>query len=153
MPHEPDLPEGKTIRTHKGGTDSLKNVLVDLRKYSFSGYVRTILPDREEGSIGYIIVKGGNPEATVHLHGPTKSVGKVALRRIWEDTGREACTIEVHARVDVDSLLGRMRMFNGRAKRDHVHARVFLADDAALQAGMNGLDQRIFGKDSRVDFG
>ena len=44
-------------------------------------------------------------------------------------------------------------MFDGRTKGDHIHTRKLLADNAALQAGMNSLDQRIFGKDFFIDFG
>ena len=36
------LPEGKLIRTTRGGPNALKQLLLDLKKYSFSGYVRTI---------------------------------------------------------------------------------------------------------------
>src|SRR3989441_3821468 len=36
------LPEGKLIRTTRGGPNALKQLLLDLKKYSFSGYVRTV---------------------------------------------------------------------------------------------------------------
>src|SRR5207244_12607353 len=35
------LPEGKLIRTTRGAPSALKQLLLDLKKYSFSGYVRT----------------------------------------------------------------------------------------------------------------
>lgn len=93
----------------RGGVDALKGLLLDLKKYSFSGYVRTILRDGDAESVGYVIVKTGNPEATLHLQGPARSLGKVALRRIWEDSGKPSCEIEVRAKVDVDALLKELR--------------------------------------------
>jgi len=105
LPEEPTFPEGKTIRTLQGGSDSLKGLLLDLRKYSFSGYVQTLVSEKEPISKGYIIVKTGNPEVAVHVQGTAKSTGKAALRRIWDDTGNPLCVIQVHARVDVNALL------------------------------------------------
>ena len=109
MPQEPEFPEGKTIRNVRGGVDSLKGLLLDLKKYSFSGYVRTLYTDGDVTSIGYVIIKTGNPEASIHDQGPARSLGKVALRRVWEDSGKPSCEIEVHAKVDVDALLSQIR--------------------------------------------
>jgi len=105
LPEEPAFPEGKTIRTLQGGSEALKGLLLDLRKYSFSGYVETVIPEKEPLSKGYIIVKTGNPDVAVHFQGAAKSMGKAALRRIWDDTGNPLCVIKVHARVDVNALL------------------------------------------------
>ena len=41
-------------------------------------------------------------------------------------------------------LIRRVRAGNGRPEGNHIHARVFAAQDAAFQAGMNGLDFRFF---------
>ncbi len=109
MSQEPEFPEGKVIRTLQGGSDTLKVLLLDLRKYSFSGYIRTILKDTTDEANGYVVVKAGNPEATVHVQGAAVSMGKAALRRIWEDTAKEPCTIEVHARINVDTLLTKLK--------------------------------------------
>ncbi len=108
MPKEYEIPEGKTIRKMNGGADLLKRLLLDLRKYSFSGFVKTMLKEKGVSSNGYVIIKAGNPEVSVHLHGNTKSSGKAALKRIWEDSGLESCNIEVHARINVDEILEKL---------------------------------------------
>jgi len=109
LPQEPEFPDGKLIRRLQGGTDSLKGLLLDLRKYSFSGYVRTTVEGEGGVSDGYIVVKAGNPDAAVHVQGAARSLGKAALRRIWEDTAKDNCNIEVHARVNVNELLERTK--------------------------------------------
>jgi len=104
---EISLPEGKIVRVLSGGTDSLKQILVDLKKYSFSGYVKTIIEKQGKASIGHIIVKEGNPEISIHVFNGYLSHGRVSLKRIWEDSYNGDCKIELHARVDVDALLDR----------------------------------------------
>ncbi len=107
MPEELKLPEGKIIRKSRGGPDFLKGLLVDLRKYAFSGYLKTTLRETKTQSTGIIILKGGNPEAAMHVQGVVESLGKVAFRRVWEDSSKELSLIEVHAKVDVDALLSK----------------------------------------------
>lgn len=89
------MPGGKLVRTSPGGTDALKNVLVDLKRYSFTGYVRTVLGSRR----GYVVVVEGNPELALHT-AEKVSEGKVALRSVWEDSYEETCAIEIHAKVE-----------------------------------------------------
>lgn len=103
------FPEGKTIRKTKGGLDSLKGLLLDLRKYSFTGYVQTILDKEGKESNGYVFVKSGNLEGSYHVYGQTKSLGKAALRRIWKDSADESCHLEVHAKIDVDAILSDLK--------------------------------------------
>lgn len=96
------MPGGKLVRTSPGGTDALKNVLVDLKRYSFTGYVRTVLGSRR----GYVVVVEGNPELALHT-AEKVSEGKVALRSVWEDSYEETCAIEIHAKVDVEQIRSR----------------------------------------------
>ncbi len=51
----------------------------------------------------------------------------------------------------MDPFLGRMRVFDGRPERDHVHADVFFSDDPTLQAGMNGFNLRLFTEDLLIN--
>ena len=51
----------------------------------------------------------------------------------------------------MDPLVGRVRRLDDRAERDHVHAGDFLADDAALQPGMNRRDVGLRTQLPRVD--
>ncbi len=98
------LPEGKLIRTTRGGPTSLKQLLLDLKKYSFSGYVRTVRSVGGTRSEGVILLRGGNPEASLHQFGDIQDRGRGALKKVWQDSYDGTCTIELHARVDMDAI-------------------------------------------------
>lgn len=99
------LPEGKLIRTTRGGTNALKQLLLDLKKYSFSGYVRTVRTAKGTRSEGVVLLRGGNPEASMHAKSGIRLKGRAALKQVWQDSYDEGCVIELHARVDMDGLL------------------------------------------------
>src|SRR3989475_2413672 len=64
------LPEGKLIRTTRGGPNALKQLLLDLKKYSFSGYVRTVRGGSRKRAEGIVLLRGGEPQAKQYrLHG------------------------------------------------------------------------------------
>jgi len=77
---------------------------VDLKRYSFTGYVKTVLASPKAASIGYVIVVDGNPELALHEVAHKVSQGKGALRAVWEDSYAERCAIEIHAKVDVEGI-------------------------------------------------
>jgi len=89
----------------KGGTSTLKQLLLDLKKYSFSGYVRTVRADRPGRSEGVVLLRLGNPEASVHQKGSQRAKGRAALKQVWQDSYDEGCVIELHARVDMEGLV------------------------------------------------
>src|SRR5207247_3998648 len=60
------LPEGKLIRTTRGGPTALKQLLLDLKKYSFSRYVRTVRRGRGTRAEGIVLLRGGKPEARLY---------------------------------------------------------------------------------------
>src|SRR3989442_9071941 len=65
------LPEGKLIRTTRGGPNALKQLLLDLKKYSFSGYVRTVRGGGGKRAEGVGLLPGGDPDAKPsHPDGP-----------------------------------------------------------------------------------
>jgi len=81
-------------------------VLADLKRYSFSGYVRTVLEGEGGRAVGYVIVVEGTPELAIHhTRGQTKA-GKVALKSVWEDSYGGSCEMEIHAKVDLDEIRG-----------------------------------------------
>lgn len=98
------LPEGKLIRTTRGGATALKQLLLDLKKYSFSGYVRTVRGVSGQRSEGIVLLRSGNPEASLYQLGEILERGRTALKRVWQDSYDDACTIELHARVDMGEL-------------------------------------------------
>jgi len=100
-----EIPEGKVIKTLNGGTDALKKILLDLKKYAFSGYVKTIYLRDNEPSIGYVVVKEGTPAISVYIGEGGPEYGRMGLKKIWEDSYDGKCEIELHARVGVKELI------------------------------------------------
>jgi len=99
------LPEGKLIRTTRGGPNALKQLLLDLKKYSFSGYVRTVRSTAGKRSEGIVLLRSGNPEASLHQRDDVHERGRTALKKVWQDSYDESCVLELHARVDMDGLV------------------------------------------------
>src|SRR5436309_12680278 len=99
------LPEGKLIRTTRGGPNALKQLLLDLKKYSFSGYVRTVRGGSGKRSEGIDLLRGGNPAASLYHRDGTQDLGRSALKKVWQDSYDESCILELHARVDMDGLV------------------------------------------------
>ncbi len=99
------LPEGKLIRTTRGGPNALKQLLLDLKKYSFSGYVRTVRSGTGRRAEGIVLLRGGNPEASLYHRDGAQDRGRSALKKVWQDSYDESCVLELHARVDMDGLV------------------------------------------------
>ena len=99
------LPEGKLIRTTRGGPNALKQLLLDLKKYSFSGYVRSVRTASGRRAEGIVLLRGGNPEASLYQRDEAQDRGRSALKKVWQDSYDEACVLELHARIDMDGLV------------------------------------------------
>src|SRR5205807_10389884 len=99
------LPEGKLIRTTRGGANALKQLLLDLKKYSFSGYVRTVRTSGAKRSEGIVLLRGGNPEASLHQREDAQDRGRTALKKVWQDSYDESCILELDARVEMDGIV------------------------------------------------
>jgi chromosomal replication initiator protein DnaA len=83
----------------------LKQLLLDLKKYSFSGYVRTVRTSGGKRSEGIVLLRGGNPEASLYQRDGAQERGRTALKKVWQDSYDEGCMLELHARVDMDGLV------------------------------------------------
>src|SRR5438876_643298 len=92
-------------RTSRGGPSALKQLLLDLKKYSFSGYVRTVRSGGGKRAEGIVLLRGGNPEASLYHRDGTEDRGRSALKKVWQDSYDESCVLELHARVDMDGLV------------------------------------------------
>ncbi|HKW43572.1 MAG TPA: DnaA/Hda family protein, partial [Thermoplasmata archaeon] len=64
--------------------------------------VRTVDGKRSEG---IILLRGGNPEASLYQRTGTQDRGRTALKKVWQDSYDDACVLELHARVDMDGLV------------------------------------------------
>lgn len=100
------IPEGIVVRTAKGGPDSLKGILADLKQYGFTGYIKVSLDKEIMSSIGYIVVEQGNPIMAIYEFEKSKPrelkriyTGEKSLRFILEDSQDKVSNIELHSRV------------------------------------------------------
>src|SRR5881396_2963089 len=91
-------------RGHRG-SHTPQELLLDLKKYSFSGYVRTVRSGGGKRAEGIVLLRGGNPEASLYHRDGTQDRGRSALKKVWQDSYDEACVLELHARVDMDGLV------------------------------------------------
>jgi len=105
------IPEGIIVRTAKGGTDSLKGILNDLKQYSFTGYVRVTLEKEIMSSVGYLVIEQGVPVMAVYEFEKSKPrelrriyTGEKSLRFILEDSQDRGAVIELHSRVSTEEF-------------------------------------------------
>jgi len=105
------IPEGIVVRTAKGGPDSLKAILADLKQYGFSGYVRVTLEKDIMSSMGYIVVEQGAPVMAIYEFEKSKPrelrriyTGEKSLRFILEDSQDKGSSIELHSRVSSEEF-------------------------------------------------
>jgi chromosomal replication initiator protein len=117
------------IRTGTGGPKNLKNILLDLKKYSFTGYVIVTLTRRGRTSWGYIVVRRGYPILSVYFTGREQKIGRPALSKVWKDSHNESARIEVHARVEIDEIIKR---YSDKAIIDSQHARPSKPEDEEM---------------------
>ena len=52
-----------------------------------------------------MLLRGGNPEASLHQRDEAQDRGRNALKKVWQDSYDESCVLELHARVDMDGLV------------------------------------------------
>jgi len=105
------IPEGIIVRTAKGGQDSLKGILEDLKQYGFTGYIRVTLEKDIMSSIGYLVIEQGNPVMAVYEFEKSRPrelkriyTGEKSLRFILEDSQDKIANIELHSRVPTEEF-------------------------------------------------
>jgi chromosomal replication initiator protein DnaA len=105
------IPEGIVVRTAKGGPDSLKGILADLKQYGFTGYIRVTLEKEIMSSIGYLVIEQGAPVMAVYEFEKSRPrelkriyTGEKSLRFILEDSQDKIANIELHSRVPTEEF-------------------------------------------------
>ncbi|HEX9908204.1 MAG TPA: hypothetical protein VGB78_07055, partial [Thermoplasmata archaeon] len=105
------IPEGIIVRTAKGGSDSLKTILSNLKQYGFTGYIRVTLQKDIMNSTGYLVIEQGVPVMAVYEFEKSKPrelrriyTGEKSLRFILEDSQDKAAAKELHSRVATDEF-------------------------------------------------
>src|SRR5437870_13919279 len=79
------LPEGKLIRTTRGRPNALKQLLLDLKKYSFTGSVRPVRSGAGTRAEGIALLRGGTPEARLHERDGSHDRDRSARQEVWQD--------------------------------------------------------------------
>src|SRR2546427_783924 len=103
----PEFPEGKVVRRVPGSADALKTMLLDLKKYSFSGYVRTIRVAEGQPSEGIVLLSGGNPVGGFHYREEREETGRAALRQVGQGSHEKGGAIGAHPpREERENLTG-----------------------------------------------
>jgi len=67
--------------------------------------VRTVRSAGGKRSEGIVLLRGGNPEASLYQRDDAQERGRAALKKVWQDSHDESCVLELHARVDMDGLV------------------------------------------------
>ncbi|KYK25556.1 MAG: hypothetical protein AYK23_03480 [Candidatus Proteinoplasmatales archaeon SG8-5] len=105
-----ELPEGTLVKTVGGGIEALKQILLKLKKFKFSGYLKTTISRDKYISEGYLVVREGAPVAAIYGRRAGGSFAKTkegedALKLIWGDTYDTDCSIMVYGRVDIEEII------------------------------------------------
>jgi chromosomal replication initiator protein DnaA len=104
-----EFPKGVTTKSTAGGAEVIRKLLVGLKRFSFTGYVRTHLATDSSKRTGNIVVKEGSPVLAIYRvetpDGSQDLSGQVALRKTWEDSYNPQTVIEVHGGVSVDPII------------------------------------------------
>ena len=101
-----DIPEGKVISRIAGGKDALNLSLEKLKKFDFTGYLRSVLEHDDFTSEGYFFVKDGNLIMALHgnrIKGKFTPVrfAEEAQKSTWVDSYDAECEIELDSRLGV----------------------------------------------------
>jgi len=104
-----EFPKGITTKSTAGGAEVIRKLLIGLKRFSFTGYVQTILKTEGAERNGYIVIKDGTPVFALHLvetaDGSQGAHGQFALRKAWEDSYNPQTIIDVHGGVSIESIL------------------------------------------------
>src|SRR5207245_9940928 len=76
------LPEGKLIRTTRAGPNAPKQLLLDRKKYSSPGSVRRFRAGSGKRPEGIVLLRVGNPEATLYHRAGHQARGRSAGRKV-----------------------------------------------------------------------
>lgn len=105
------LPEGKVLIRRTGGSEGLKDILKDIWKFNFTGYLKISLTLKRYRSEGFISFEGGTPAHAVYifkLEEGRKSgrvyLGRKAAEFIWEDSLYPQAVITIHANVSLREI-------------------------------------------------
>ncbi|MDD1768829.1 MAG: DUF835 domain-containing protein [Methanomassiliicoccales archaeon] len=113
---EMGVPEGQIVERQNGSDDALKKILDEVKKFSFSGFVKVALIDKGNRSEGLILFEEGDPIVSAYVFrrsGAEKErvyKGGKAAEFIWQDSVCPDAIITLHAKIQPREVGG---MFQG----------------------------------------
>ena len=104
------IPEGKIISTIHGGAKALQLSLEKLKKFEFTGYILTQKETSSSISQGILVVKDGVLNSAIYgrLNEDNfiaTKMGEEGLKLTWADSYDKESTLEVHGRLDINTIL------------------------------------------------
>ncbi|MGC8912900.1 MAG: DnaA ATPase domain-containing protein [Thermoplasmata archaeon] len=108
--YEMGIPQGLVLRKLAGSDDALKNLLLNLKKHRFCGYVEVILTMEKEAH-GYILVDDGQVSQTFWITETNKYTGEKASKEIWQASKNPTTVIVLHGQVNLDEVKNRILGF------------------------------------------
>jgi len=106
------VPEGQIVEKQNGTENALKRILDEVKKFSFSGYVKVALVDKGNRSEGLILFQDGNPIVSAYVFrrsGAEKErlyKGGKAVEFIWQDSVRQDAIVTLHAKIQPQEVAG-----------------------------------------------
>ena len=102
--YENIVPQGLVLRKIAGGEDALKQLMLSLKKHSFSGFIEIILQGKNTAEAGYVLLQAGVIQDTFYLSGAEKITGENASKKIWQISKNPRALIVLHGQVNLDSV-------------------------------------------------
>lgn len=113
---EMGIPEGQVVERQNGSDDALKRILDEVKRFSFSGFVKVALVERGSRSEGLILFGDGDPIVSVYAYRRSGAKNEVvykggrAAEFMWQDSVRPDAIVTLHAKVQPQEIA---RMFQG----------------------------------------
>ncbi|MGD0056557.1 MAG: DnaA/Hda family protein [Methanomassiliicoccales archaeon] len=107
---EMGVPEGQIVERQNGTGNALKMILDEVKKFSFSGFVKVALIDKVNRSEGMILFEDGDPIVAAYIF--RRSGGKKerlykggkAAEFIWQDSVCQDAIITLHAKIQTREI-------------------------------------------------
>ncbi|MBM4237491.1 MAG: hypothetical protein FJ151_03290, partial [Euryarchaeota archaeon] len=105
-----EIPEGQIVERLNGRDGALKEMLDNVKKYSFSGYVKVGLALEGDQSEGIILFNSGDPVLALYLY-KREGMGQEriykaarAVEFLYEDSVYPEAVLSLHGRVDPEKV-------------------------------------------------
>jgi chromosomal replication initiator protein DnaA len=107
---EMGVPEGQVVEKQNGTESTLKRILDEVRKYSFSGYIKVALVDSGNRSEGLILFVDGDPVVSAYVFKRSSAdkdrlyKGGKAVEYLWQDSVCQDAIVTLHAKIQPQEI-------------------------------------------------